>query len=64
MIEKEIKMLLGDRIIIPLRYYEWVSNLVPVRKKNGEIYLCVDFNNLNWVSLKGNYPLPKMDDIL
>ena len=37
---------------------------MPVRKKNGEIRLCVDFRNLNRVSLKDNYPLPKMDQIL
>ena len=41
-----------------------MANLVPVRKKNGEIRLCIDFRNLNWVSLKDNYPLPKMDHIL
>ena len=30
----------------------------------GEIRLCVDLRNLNKVSLKDNYPLPKMDHIL
>ena len=63
-IEKEIKKLLKAKIIVPLRYSEWVANLVPVRKKNGEIRLCVDFRNLNGASLKDNYPLPKMDHIL
>ena len=38
--------------------------MVPVRKKNGEIRLCIDFRNLNRASLKDNYPLPKMDHIL
>ena len=38
--------------------------MVPIRNKNGEIRLCVDFRNLNKVSLKDNYPLPKMDHIL
>jgi hypothetical protein len=37
---------------------------VPIRKKNGETRLCVDFRNLNESSLKDNYPLPKMDTIL
>jgi hypothetical protein len=63
-IEKELKILLNAKIIVPLRYSEWVANLVPVRKKNGEIRLCVDFRNLNRCSLKDNYPLPKMDHIL
>jgi ribonuclease HI len=62
--EREIKKLLDARIIIPLRYSEWIANLVPVRKKNGEIRLYVDFKNLNKCSRKDNYPLPKMDHIL
>jgi hypothetical protein len=40
--EKELKKLLDAQIIIPLRYSKWIANLVPVRKKNGEIKLCVD----------------------
>jgi hypothetical protein len=35
-----------------------------VRKKNEEIRLSVDFRNLNKISKKGNYPLPKMEHIL
>jgi hypothetical protein len=63
-IEREVKKLLDANIIVPLRYSEWVDNLVPVRKKNGEIRLCVDFRNLNISSLKDNYPLPKMNHVL
>jgi hypothetical protein len=62
--EKEVKKLLDAQIIVPLRYSEWVANLVPVRKKSGEIRLCVDFINLNRSSKKDNYPLPKMEHIL
>ena len=63
-IEKEVKKLFDANIIIPLRYSSSVANLVLVRKKNGEISLCVDFCNLNKCSLKDNYPLPKIDQIL
>ena len=52
------------RIIVPHRYFQWVSKLVSVRKKTREIRLCIDFRNLNKASLKDNYPLPKMDHIL
>ena len=41
-IEKEVKKLLDAKIIVPLRYSSWVANLVPIRKKNSEIRLCVD----------------------
>jgi len=51
-------------IIAPIRFSEWVSNLVPTRKKTGEIRLCVDLRNVNKVSLKDNYSLPKMYHIL
>jgi hypothetical protein len=62
--EKGIKELLDTHIIIPLRYSEWIANLVPVRMKNGEIRLCIDFRNLNKFSRKENYPLPKMEHML
>jgi ribonuclease HI len=62
--EKEVKKLLDAKIIFPLRYSEWVANLVLVRKKSGEIRLYVDFRNLNRSSKKDNYPLPNMEHIL
>lgn len=63
-IEKELNRLYKSRIIVPIKFSDWISNLVPIRKKTGEIRLCIDFRNLNKVSLKDNYPLPKMDHIL
>ena len=63
-IEKEVNRLYKARIIVPIRFSDWISNLMPVWKKTGEIRLCIDFRNLNKVSLKDNYPLPKMDHIL
>ena len=58
LIEKEIRKLFEENIIVSLRFPKWLANIVPVRKKSGEIRLCVDFRNLNQVSLKDNYPLP------
>eukprot|EP00253_Pinus_taeda_P025553 PITA_25553 len=64
LIEKEVNRLYKSGIIVPIQFFDWISNLVPVRKKTGEIRLCIDFRNLNKVSLKDNYLLPKMDHIL
>eukprot|EP00253_Pinus_taeda_P034932 PITA_34932 len=64
LIEKEVIRMYKAGIIAPIRFSEWISNLVPTRKKTGEIRLCVDLRNLNKVSLKDHYPLPKMDHIL
>lgn len=64
LIEKEIKKLFEAKIIVALRHSRWLANIVPVRKKNGEIRIYIDFRNLNRVSLKDNHPVPKMDHIL
>ena len=56
LIEKEMKKLFNANIIVTLNFSKWVANLVPIRKKNGEIIICVYFRNLNKVSLKDNYP--------
>lgn len=58
-IEKEVKRMFDAQIITHIRYSDCISNLVTTRKRIGEIRLCVDFINLNKVSLKDNYPLPK-----
>lgn len=39
-IEKEVRKLLDAKLIVPLRYLEWVENIVPITKKSGEIRLC------------------------
>ena len=62
-IEKEIRKLFDAKIIVTLRFSRWVANVVPVRKKNGDIWICVDFRNLNTVYLKDNYPLPNMEHL-
>lgn len=48
LIQKELTKLLDAQSIYMVRHSTCVSNLVPVRKKPGEICLCVDFRNLNW----------------
>ena len=36
LIEKEVKRMYDAQIIAPIRYSDWVSNLVTTRKKTGE----------------------------
>ena len=64
LIGKEIGKLFEAKIIVSLRFSKWLANLVSMRKKSGEIGIFVDFRNLNKISLKDNYPLPKMNHIL
>ena len=60
-IVKEVQRLLAARFIKPIQYLRWLSNIVPVKKKNGQIRCCVDFRNLNKACPKDEFPLPNMD---
>ncbi|OJT06055.1 Transposon Tf2-12 polyprotein [Trametes pubescens] len=40
------------------------SPVLFVRKKSGELRLCVDYRGLNAISKKNRYPLPLFDDLL
>ena len=57
-VKEEIKRLLQARFIRPARYVEWLSNIVPVLKKNGKLRVCIDFRNLNTATPKDEYPMP------
>jgi hypothetical protein len=63
-IQKELQKMVDASIIAPIWYSSWMSNLIFVWKKTGEILLCVDFRNLNQLSLKDNYPLSNMEHLL
>lgn len=63
-IKAELNKLLKATIIFLVRHSKWVTNLVPVRMKNGDIRICIDFRNLNKACQKDNLPLSTMEQIL
>ena len=42
----------------------YASQVVIVRKKTGEIHLCVDFRKLNAISIHDSFPLPHVEEAL
>ena len=56
-----MQKLLAARFIKPIQHPRWLSNIVLVKKKNGQIRCCVDFRNLNKACPKDEFPLPNMD---
>jgi hypothetical protein len=34
-----------------------------VDKKDGKLLICIDFRALNKVTIKNNYPLPRIDNL-
>ena len=60
-IKEEIERLVRAGFIRPARYVEWLSNIVPVLKKNGKLRICIDFRNINMATPKDEYPMPVAD---
>jgi hypothetical protein len=57
-VKEEVDPLLQAGFIQPCRYADWVSNIVPVEKKNtGKIRIYLDFRNLNRATPKDEYPV-------
>ena len=54
----EVQKLLAAGFIKPIQHPHWLSNIVLVKKKNGQIRCCVDFRNLNRVYPKDEFSLP------
>ena len=57
-IKDEIHCLLKVKFVRTARYIDWVSNIMPVMKKNGKLRVCIDFRNLISATPKDEYPVP------
>ena len=53
-----------DQNVISKSHSPFSSNVVLVRKKTGELRLCVDFRQLNNNTIKDAYALPRLDETL
>ena len=60
-IKKETERLLEAKFIRSCRYAEWISNVVPVYKKNEKLRVCIDFRDLNKATPMDGYPVPIAD---
>jgi hypothetical protein len=59
--KKEVERLIDANFIRPCRYADWISNIVPVYKKNGKMRVCIDFRDLNRATPMDGYPTPIAD---
>ncbi|XP_075076820.1 uncharacterized protein LOC142163433 [Nicotiana tabacum] len=57
-IEAEVNKRIEASFIREVKYPSWISSIVPVKKKNGQIRVCVDFRDLNNACPKDEFPLP------
>jgi hypothetical protein len=54
---EEVDKLIAAGFIEEVQYPTWIANIVPVKKKNGQIRVCVDFRDLNKACPKDDFPL-------
>ncbi|KAL0557043.1 hypothetical protein IC582_005561 [Cucumis melo] len=60
-IKEEVNKLIEAEFICEVKYPTWIANIIPVRKKNGQLRVCVDFRDLNNACPKDDFPLPIME---
>ena len=63
---KELKEQLQDLIskgFIRPSVYPWGAPVLFVKKKDGSMRICIDYRQLNKVTIRNKYPIPRIDDL-
>ena len=59
-IDEHVDKMLTNDICEP-SYGPWASNVVLVKKSDGTLRFCIDYRQLNNLTVKDSYPLPRID---
>ncbi|KAL0401651.1 UNVERIFIED_CONTAM: Transposon Ty3-G Gag-Pol polyprotein [Sesamum latifolium] len=62
-LKKQLEELLDKGFIRP-SISPWGAPVLFVKKKDGSMRLCIDYRQLNRITIKNKYPLPRIDDLL
>ena len=54
--------LLDKKFICPI-YLPWGALVLFIKKKDGSMRMCIDYRELNKVTIKNKYPLSRIDDL-
>ncbi|KAJ9511593.1 hypothetical protein QJQ45_007343, partial [Haematococcus lacustris] len=60
--KKQVAAFLEQGIIEPSSS-PYAAPVLFVKKKSGELRMCVDYRQLNKITLRDQYPLPRVDDL-
>src|SRR5215467_7729817 len=61
-LKKQLQDLLEKGFIRP-SHSPWGAPVLFVKKKDGSMRLCIDYRELNKMTIKNRYPLPRIDDL-
>ena len=62
-LKKQLEELLEKGFIRP-SISPWGAPVLFVKKKDGSMRLCIDYQQLNRITVRNKYPLPRIDDLL
>ncbi|MCI82389.1 retrotransposon protein, partial [Trifolium medium] len=62
-LKKQLEELLDKKFIRP-SVSPWGAPVLLGKKKDGSMRLCIDYLQLNKVTIKNKYPLPRIDDLM
>jgi len=62
-LKKQLEDLLEKKFVRP-SVSPWGAPVLLVKKKDGSMRLCIDYRQLNNVTIKNRYPLPRIDDLM
>ncbi|GJW95645.1 hypothetical protein Tco_0175317 [Tanacetum coccineum] len=54
---------LSDKGFIRPSSSPWGAPVLFVKKKDGSFWMCIDYRELNKLTVKNRYPLPRIDDL-
>ncbi|GJT46791.1 putative reverse transcriptase domain-containing protein [Tanacetum coccineum] len=54
---------LSDKGFIRPSSFPWGAPILFVKKKDGSIRMCIDYRELNKLTVKNRYPLPRINDL-
>jgi transposase InsO family protein len=63
-IKEQIQDMERQGVIKKVEDIDWCAPIVPVRKKNGTVRICVDFRLLNEAIVRQPYQMPSLEDII
>ena len=61
-LKAQLQELLGKGFIRPSAS-PWGAPVLFVKKKDGSFRMCIDYRQLNKVTIKNKYPIPHIDDL-
>ena len=60
-LKAQLEELLSKGFIQPIS--PWGAPVLFVKKKDGSLRLCIDYRELNRVTIRNQYPLPRIDEL-